>query len=108
MTVVYLSGKMTGLEKSEYEKRFNRAENFYTSCGFTVINPCRIAEEVEKENPKASYEDYMKADLKALSGCTHIAMLDGWEGSNGAKREKAEAERIGIEIIFFREIGGLK
>lgn len=55
MTVVYLSGKMTGLEKSEYEKRFNRAEDFYTSCGFTVINPCRIAEEVEKENPKASY-----------------------------------------------------
>lgn len=48
------------------------------------------------------------ADLKALSGCTHIAMLDGWEGSNGAKREKAEAERIGIEIMFFREIGGLK
>lgn len=60
------------------------------------------------ENPKASYEDYMKADLKALSGCTHIAMLDGWECSNGAKREKAEAERIGIEIMFFREIRGLK
>lgn len=50
----------------------------------------------------------MKADLKALSGCTHIAMLDGWEDSNGAKREKAEAERLGIEIMFFREIGGLK
>lgn len=46
--------------------------------------------------------------MKALSGCTHIAMLDGWECSNGAKREKAEAERIGIEIMFFREIGGLK
>lgn len=58
--------------------------------------------------PKASYEDYMKADLKALSGCTHIAMLDGGEGSNGAKREKAEAERLGIEIMFFREIGGMK
>lgn len=108
MTVVYLSGKMTGLAKSEYEKRFNRAEDFYTSCGFTVINPCRIAEEVEKENPKASYEDYMKADLNALSGCTHIAMLDGWEDSNGAKREKAEAERLDIEIMFFREIGGMK
>ena len=108
MTVVYLSGKMTGLDKSEYEKNFNRAEDFYTSCGFLVINPCDIAKEVEKENPKASYEDYMKADLKALSGCTHIAMLDGWENSNGAKREKAEAERLGIEIMFFREIGGMK
>lgn len=108
MTVVYLSGKMTGIEKSEYEKAFNRAEDFYISCGFSVINPCKIAAEVEKENPKASYEDYMKADLKALNGCTHIAMLDGWEGSNGAKREKAEAERLGIEIMFFREIGGKK
>lgn len=36
MTVVYLSGKMTGLEKSEYEKRFNRAEDFYTSCGLRL------------------------------------------------------------------------
>lgn len=108
MTVVYLSGKMNGLKKDEYKKKFNRAEEFYISCGFSVINPCKIAEEVEKENPKASYEDYMKADLKALSGCTHIAMLDGWEDSNGAKREKAEAERLGIEIMFFREIGGMK
>ena len=108
MTVVYLSGKMTGIEKTEYERAFNRAEEFYNSCGFIVINPCQIATEVEKENPKASYEDYMKADLKALSGCTHIAMLDGWEDSNGAKREKAEAERLGIEIMFFREIGGKK
>lgn len=52
MTVVYLSGKMTGLEKDEYKKKFNRAEEFYISCGFSVINPCRIAEEVEKEKSK--------------------------------------------------------
>ena len=33
MTVVYLSGKMTGLEKDEYKKKFNRAEEFYISWG---------------------------------------------------------------------------
>lgn len=108
MTVVYLSGKMTGLEKSEYEKTFNRAEDFYTSCGYSVVNPCKVAEEVARENPKASYEDYMKADLQALGGCTHIALLEGWENSNGALREKAEAKRLGLEIMYFKSIGGRK
>lgn len=108
MITVYLSGKMTGLVKSEYEKTFKRAEDFYKACGYNVVNPCDIAEEVIREKPKASYEDFMKADLKALSGCTHIALLEGWENSNGALREKAEAKRLGLEVMFYRAIGGKK
>lgn len=33
MQVVYLSGKMTGLEKEVYEKNFQQAELFYRACG---------------------------------------------------------------------------
>lgn len=108
MTKVYLSGKMTGLAKSEYEKTFKRAEDFYKACGYDVVNPCDITEEVLREKPKASYEDFMKADLKALSGCTHIALLEGWESSNGALREKAEAKRLGLKVMYFKYIGGRK
>lgn len=102
MTTVYLSGKMTGLEKSVYEKQFKRGEEFYKSCGVDVVNPCKISEQVLSVNPNADYEDFMKADLKALSGCTHIAMLEGWETSAGARREKAEAERLGLEIMYLK------
>ena len=102
MKTIYLSGKMSGLEKSVYEKNFQNAELFYRACGYDVVNPCHISAEVLKNKPNASYEDFMKADLKALAGCSHIAMLEGWETSCGAKREKAEAKRLGISVIYFK------
>ena len=105
---VYLSGKKTGLDKGVYEFNFMKAEQFYKSCGYLVVNPCVLAREVLKKNPKAEYEDFMKADLKALKDCTHIAMLEGWETSTGAKREKAEAERLGLEVMYLKMIGGKK
>ena len=105
---VYLSGKMTGLDKGVYEFNFMKAEQFYKSCGYLVVNPCDLAREVLKKNSKAEYEDFMKADLKALKDCTHIAMLEGWADSPGAKREKAEAERLGLEVMYLKMIGGKK
>lgn len=106
MITVYLSGKMTGLEKEVYEKNFQQAELFYRACGYEVVNPCHISAEVLKNKPNADYEDFMKADLKALAGCTHIAMLEGWENSPGARREKAEAKNRGLAIMYFRISGG--
>jgi hypothetical protein len=50
----------------------------------------------------------MREDFKAISGCTHIALLEGWESSTGAKRERAEAERLGLEVMYYRTVGGKK
>ena len=108
MRTVYISGKMTGLEESEYKEIFRNAEMFYRACGYEVVNPCNISEIVLQRKPDASYEDFMAEDLRALRSCTHIAMLEGWESSTGAKREKAEAERLGLEIMFYKAIGGKK
>lgn len=108
MITVYLSGKMTGLAESEYRANFQKGELFYRACGYNVINPCNISQDVLARNPKATYEDFIKEDFKAISGCTHIAMLEGWETSAGARREKAEAERLGKEIMYLRFIGGKK
>lgn len=105
MITVYLSGKMTGLAESEYKMTFKRAEEFYKGCGYNVINPCDLSEDVLKRKPNATYEDFMAEDLKAISKCTHIAMLEGWETSPGAKREKAEAQRLGKEIMFLKLFG---
>ena len=106
MKTVYISGKMTGLEQSVYEHNFQEAELFYRACGFEVVNPCNLSAIVLKRKPEATYEDFMKEDLKALSGCTHIAMLEGWETSPGARREKAEAKRLGLTIVYLRYLGG--
>ena len=108
MKTVYLSGKMTGLEESGYTENFRNAELFFRACGYEVVNPCNLSEIVLKRKPDANYEDFMREDFKAISGCTHIALLEGWETSAGARREKAEAERLGLEVMYYRTIGGKK
>lgn len=99
MTRVYLSGKITGLLREEYTRNFQRAERHYRTAGFEVVNPVTIGEKLLQEKPDASYEDFMKLDLEALASCTHIALISGWEDSPGAQREKAEAERLGLEVM---------
>jgi len=105
---IYLSGKITGLDKEVYTRRFERAETFYKTSGFDVVNPVKIGEEVLKINPKAEWQDFMIRDLEALKTCTHIALLEGWEESRGAKMEKAEAEKMGLEIMYLKFYGGRK
>ena len=105
---IYISGKITGLEKEVYTKQFARAEAFYKTSGFDVINPVKIGEEILKKNPSATWEDFMKEDLKAIQTCTHIVLLEGWEESKGAKIEKAEAEKLGLEIMQLKFFGGKK
>ena len=105
---IYLSGKITGREKEDYTRQFARAETFYKTSGFDVVNPVKIGEEVLKINPKAEWQDFMIRDLEALRTCTHIALLEGWEESKGAKMEKAEAEKLGLEIMHLKIFGGKK
>ena len=105
---IYLSGKITGLDKEDYTRQFARAESFYKTGGFDVVNPVAIGEEVLKINPKAEWQDFMIRDLEALRTCTHIVLLEGWEESKGAKMEKAEAEKMGLEIMYLKFYGGKK
>lgn len=108
MTRVYLSGPITGLSEPEYTRLFARAEQHYLTAGYEVVNPVELGKALLLKNPGASYEDFMSVDLEALRSCTAIALLVGWEDSPGALREKAEAERRGLEIMQYREIGGKK
>ena len=105
---IYLSGKITGLDKEVYTRQFERAETFYKTSGFDVINPVKIGEEILKQNPSATWEDFMQKDLEALKTCTHIVLLEGWEESKGAKMEKAEAEKLGLEIMYLKFYVGKK
>lgn len=102
MIRVYLSGAITGRKESEWRAQFNRAAEHYKSCGYEVVNPVEISDKLGKNK---SWEEYMKADLKALKKCTHIAMLSGWEGSKGANVELAEAKKLNLEIMGYKDYG---
>jgi len=90
---VYISGPMTGLTQEEINEKFEAAEEHINGLGYYAVNPAKIAV------IPLDYEQYMKIDLKLLAFCDAIHMLPGWERSQGARREMAEALRLGLEII---------
>jgi hypothetical protein len=95
MKTIYISGGITGI--STYRETFKKAEEFLrTKHNHVPVNPVNIGDALI--NP--SYEDYMKADLKALLNCTHIFMLKNWKKSKGACFELATAKMCGLEIIY--------
>ena len=92
MNKVYISGAITGIDN--YLDNFQRAEDHLKSKGYDVINPCKL-----EHNHNQSYEEFMKADLKALLDCDGIYMLKGWDKSTGATCEYEVALICNIEII---------
>lgn len=102
---VYISGPMTGDEN--YIMKFARRERYLEGLGYEVCNPVGIAKRLEVElDRKPNYEEYMVADLEALSKCDAISYLPGWENSSGAKREKERADSLGLKVIIVQELGG--
>lgn len=43
---------------------------------------------------------YLEGTLEVLRRCDVLFLLPGWEKSSGTKAEKAEAERLGIPIVY--------
>lgn len=89
---IYLSGPMTGLPDLNFPA-FNEAARVLRARGFDVVNPAEI-------NPDAgmSWEQCMRADIKALCDCDTIALLPGWEASKGAHLEVHVAHRLGLDV----------
>ena len=87
---IYLSGKITG--ETNYKQKFNTVAEELLSYGYVVFNPAVLPDGFE-------YEDYMALDLHILSRCDAIFLLRDWKNSPGAKRELAEARRLGLQIL---------
>lgn len=92
MTRVYISGPMTGLPELNFPA-FHQAAGELRALGLDVVNPAEI-------NPDAqmSWEQCMRADIKALCDCDTIVLLPGWENSRGAHLEVHLAHRLGIKV----------
>lgn len=88
---IYISGKITGVEN--FAEIFASKEQELTQQGHNVFNPA-------KHPDMFSWQQFMELDLKALSFCDSIYMMNGWETSRGAKLELEEAKKLGLEIIY--------
>ena len=94
---VYLSGPMTGIPRSEYQRKFREAETILRRHGYGCINPCRVwpcrfpclYRLMECAlGKRLAYAVVLCYDLLLLmTRADGIAMLPGWQASRGAQIE---------------------
>lgn len=90
MSVIYIAGPMTG--KPDFNRdKFNTTAARLWAAGHTVLNPAILPDGL-------TYEHYMDIGLAMLRGADEIYLLDGWEDSEGAKREFNLAIRLRLNI----------
>lgn len=98
----YISGKMKGLERLQIKGGFNRAHNeLVTKYGFhpdNIISPA----DLDAKFPCFTEAEFLELDLFLIRrmGIDVLYLMHNWEDSEGAKKEKALAERIGLEIWY--------
>ena len=90
---VYISGGITGVD--DYESKFEKAENYLASKGYSVINPAKFNTCLTG----LSYEEYMLIDMTLIDMCKAMYMLEGWENSCGSNREYGYALAKDMLII---------
>jgi len=90
---VYLAGPMTGIKNHNYP-RFFRGEARLKKYGYKVINPARLNKAGE------NWVSCLRNDLHHIvTKCDTIALLKGWQFSEGARLELAVAIRLKFKII---------
>ena len=100
---IYIAGPMRGVPGFNYPA-FNNWERSLRRMGFLVENPAKIGKafgtpEQMNENP-ALLKMVMDADIRALAKCDAVFALNGWEDSEGARKEMAIALFAGLGIIL--------
>jgi hypothetical protein len=100
-TKCYISGRISGLEKSEYEQNFIDAtiSVFYKMkiCKYiNVVDPCKIKPLFGIK----SYWFHMAADIYHELKCTHVAFQKNWVDSKGARIEMIVAILFNKKIIM--------
>lgn len=93
MKRVYISGPMSGFADLNIPA-FNAEAIRLRAMGLDVVNPVDL-----NPQPATCWEQCMRNDIAALMTCDTLALLSGWELSDGANLELHIAHRVGIRIV---------
>jgi hypothetical protein len=91
---IYISGPISGLPNYNFEA-FREAEENIAEKGHVAINPHTVC-----TNISGGWDEYMRADIRALMTANAILMLPGWEKSRGAIIEFWLATELGMRVFF--------
>ena len=95
---IYLSGPMTGIPEFNYPA-FHATAAKLRAAGYEVVNPAEV-------NPDSSlsWQQCLREDIKHLCDCEALALMPGWQNSQGAHLEMHIAHRLGIKIHLVEEL----
>lgn len=94
---IYISSKITGLEKEVYTKAFNDAEQLIIKMGHTPINPLKhVPQDI-------SYDDQMHICLSLVDISDVVMMVGDWVDSPGATRELIHGAKQEKKILYYEE-----
>lgn len=88
---LYIAGPMTGHPNLNYPA-FHQAAKQLRDAGYTVLNPA----EGPRPTRNPTWEDWMRQAIGMLIQADHVATLDGWENSRGARIEVNLALDLGM------------
>jgi hypothetical protein len=97
VTILYIAGPMTGLPEFNRPAFFTAAEHL-NDAGYVVVNPAR-----RDVDPAKTWADYMRDGIRDVLDVEGVAVLDGWEGSRGARLEVAVAHALGMPVRYVSE-----
>ena len=94
MEKCYIAGKIGDLPEEIYKANFEKAKQEVISSGMIPISPADLPHKHGR-----SWSEYMKEDIIALMGCSHVYALRNWRQSPGAAIEINIALQVGINVI---------
>lgn len=89
--ILYLSGPISGKEDSAAD-RFSSAARILEGAGYRVVNPMDIADTA------MSWQAAMRMDIKAMCECVGVALMEGWEESQGCRFEREVAQQLDMPV----------
>lgn len=94
---IYISGKITGLNKLDYLVPFQNAQRNLEKMGHKVMNPASSLDECTEGFEQ---NDYLHVCYAMIDVCDAIYMLGNWQSSQGARKELQYASDWKKQIIY--------
>ncbi len=98
---IYIAGRVTGLKPEQYEPMFATVKKELEAAGHEVINPLTDIPHEDVNNWGLTIIEC----LPYVAQCDCIALLPGWEKSNGAQIEYHFARGLNLQVLNVRPVG---
>lgn len=101
MKVVYVAGPIRAPNLWLREQNIRKAEaaalGVWLAGGVAI---CVHAQGRFWDETMAPFETWIRGDLELIKRCDALLMVEGWERSQGALMEHAEADRLGLPVFY--------